>query len=164
MSATLLQNGGHTLLRSIEAVGPLRHLPPRARSTHGYGSTTCDAKFQDRVHGVYQQKSSNRILLLAFINGFHAQKVRLLDFWPWMDTIYFSERNLHMPCLKIVPRQTPQHVHSHVAGDISDGLSMTCTAGKKIYETISRELRPYNSFVFPAELCPDSKHALYEFP
>ena len=41
-----------------------------------------------------QQKPNNRILLLPFINGFHALKVRLLDFCPSKDTIYFSERNL----------------------------------------------------------------------
>ena len=43
---------------------------------------------------MYQQKPNNRILLLPFINGSQAQKVRLLDFWPSKDTIYFSERNL----------------------------------------------------------------------
>ena len=42
----------------------------------------------------YQQKPNNRILLLPFINGSQAQKVRLLHFWHPKDTIYFSERNL----------------------------------------------------------------------
>ena len=39
----------------------------------------------------YQQKPNNRILLLPFINGSQAQKIRLLDFWPAKDTIYTSE-------------------------------------------------------------------------
>ena len=42
----------------------------------------------------YQQKPNSRILLPPFINGSHAQKVRLLDFWPSKATIYFSGRNL----------------------------------------------------------------------
>ena len=36
----------------------------------------------------YQQKPNNRILLLPFINGSQAQKIRLLDFWTAKDDLY----------------------------------------------------------------------------
>ena len=36
----------------------------------------------------YQQNPSNRTLLLPFVNGSHAQRVRLLDFWEQKDAIY----------------------------------------------------------------------------
>ena len=42
---------------------------------------------------IYQQPN-NRILLLPFMNGSQAQKVRLIDFWLAKDAIYIPERNL----------------------------------------------------------------------
>ena len=49
---------------------------------------------KNRVAGFYQQEPNNRLLLLPFINGAQAQKIRLLGFWPAKDTIYIPERNL----------------------------------------------------------------------
>ena len=48
----------------------------------------------------YQQKPNNRTHLLFLINGYEAQKVRLLDFWLSKGSIYFSEENSLRTVLK----------------------------------------------------------------
>ena len=51
------------------------------------------------IQCMYQQRPNNRTLLLLFINGSQAQRVRLLDFSPKKGTIYFSEHNHRKICI-----------------------------------------------------------------
>ena len=78
--------------KSGRSVGRFRAEKDCVTRRRGYRKKSSHAWYSWQAN--YQQKPNNRILLLPFINGSQAQKIRLLDFWPAKDTIYIPERNL----------------------------------------------------------------------